>query len=1342
MARRYLFGPVDGAFADQHLHRHRQDGSCLTFHDAPGADLVFRPGDSWQSLCDRLPPDWRPDFVALWLPYARVPAAVWSAPVPLVGLAADANLLWHFYRLRLPSCELVLADAPTVDALTRAGFGQARAANLFGLARAFLEEPWPEAPRNIDVLFVGNTHPAVQRRRLPWLGRLARLADRWRVVIDAGVFGADYRRLLGRARVVFNHSVRGECNQRALEAAAAGALLFQEADNREVGNLFRDRQECVLYTEDNWEELLEHYLGHEGQRAALAAAARARVAPYGFATLWEQHLEMIDREWPAINERVARRPGLRNGEDLLARTWEAIGCGGADSSLARDLAAALAAEPRSAALHNALGVAEALTGDGRAPLTAERSAQAAGHFRRAVACEPGHVLARLNLAEALWGAGRTPEALDQARQALAVLDRAAGRGALPAWSQEAHFPPGFDFFGVEWQRAGWDHAGSPAAEGRAKVALLRWRLHALLAEATGDLAHAYEAALARPDLGLTRTTLDAALARAGRPALGLPHLHAAVTADPFDLTAARVLHRALGEAGDVEGQRRLARDRCLLSKAAPRLVPAEPWFQDAPPLGDELASIIVLCCNEVEYTRHCLESVLRQTRTLYELILVDNGSTDGTPAYLADVQRRPGPERVVVLRNEQNVGFPAGCNQGLAEARGRYVVLLNNDTVVTAGWLDGLVAAVLHEWPSVGMAGAVTNYGRAPQQVPCGYAGLDGVDAFAARRRREFAGQALRVERLTGFCLLARRDVLHRVGGLDEGYGAGFFEDDDLCVRVRQAGFQLLVALDVFVHHFGSRTFTALGIDCARQLDENFARFQAKWGPEHSAGYRLPAAAGPEPGTHSAAPTAPAAAARPRVSLCLIVKNEEDNLPACLASAAGLFDEVIVVDTGSTDRTREVAIGLGARVFDFAWVDDFAAARNESLRHATGDWVFWLDADDRLDEANREKLRALFARLGDEDAAYVMKCLCLPEPGGTTATAVDHVRLFRNRPDLRWEYRVHEQILGAVRRSGGTVRWSDVVIRHTGYQDAALRRRKLERDLRLLRLQDADRPDDPFTLFNLGSVYQELGRPGEAIPLLQRSLERSDPADSIVRKLYALLAHCHRRLGERAAAAAACRAGRRLYPDDAELLFQETDLSAEAGDADGAEACLLRLLHGKEGAHFASVDAGLRGFKARYKLALLYERQGRRAEAEAQWRAALAETPGFLPGWLALGDLLLEQGRWSEAEEVARQLEGEGRSPAEAAVLRARGHLARREFTAARSLLEAAVAAAPQALRPRVALTHVLLQEGTDLTAAEKALRAVLALDPHHEEARHNLEVFRRRHGQAAMPPAAGVETT
>ena len=102
------------------------------------------------------------------------------------------------------------------------------------------------------------------------------------------------------------------------------------------------------------------------------------------------------------------------------------------------------------------------------------------------------------------------------------------------------------------------------------------------------------------------------------------------------------------------------------------------------------------------------------------------------------------------------------------------------------------------------------------------------------------------------------------------------------------------------------------------------------------------------------------------LSACLIVKNEEDNLAACLESIHGIADELIVVNTGSVDRTKEIAAQFGARVFDFPWIDSFAAARNECLKHATGDWIFWLDADDRVDAENRERLREVVGRLRNE----------------------------------------------------------------------------------------------------------------------------------------------------------------------------------------------------------------------------------------------------------------------------------------------------------------------------------------------------------------------------------------
>jgi GT2 family glycosyltransferase/tetratricopeptide (TPR) repeat protein len=747
--------------------------------------------------------------------------------------------------------------------------------------------------------------------------------------------------------------------------------------------------------------------------------------------------------------------------------------------------------------------------------------------------------------------------------------------------------------------------------------------------------------------------------------------------------------------------------------------------RDSPPAG-ALASILILCCNQLEYTRLCLESVLRFTAAPYELVLVDNGSRDGTAAYLEEIARRGVTDRVVLIRNEANRGFAAGCNQAIAEARGGYLALLNNDTIVTDGWLDGLIACVEREGSSVGLAGATSNYANPPQLVAPDYEDLRGLETFALGRRREFAGRALRVERLAGFCLLVRRAVLESVGNLDERFGLGFFDDDDLCVRAREAGFGLRVALDIYVHHFGSRTFAGLGIDCERQLKENFTRFRAKWGPARAAGYYLPWEKPGEPEAASVpAVTVPAEAlTRPRVSLCMIVKNEEANLPACLATAADLVDEVVVVDTGSTDRTRAVAARSGARVFDFPWVDDFAAARNESLRHAGGEWIFWLDADDRLDADNRARLRSVLAGLSDDNIAYVMKCVCRSEQADGSVTVVDHVRLFRNHPDLQWKYRVHEQILPALRRLKTEVRWADVTIEHLGYEDPALRGRKLERDLRLLRLEVAERPDDPFTLFNLGSVYQELSRHAEALPLLKGSLERSHPSDSIVRKLYALVVQCHRRLDQAREALAACQAGRALYPDDMELLFQEGLVLRTLGDTAGAESRFQRLLGAREGEHFASVDPGLRGYKTRHNLAVLYHEEGRVGEAEAQWRAAVAECPGFTPGWLGLGEICLARGSWDALATIVAHLEARATTALDARLLRARGHLKQKEFAPARRLLEEAIAAAPEALRPRVLLSHVLLQEDRDHAAAERALRDILALDPLNAEARHNLAVL------------------
>jgi glycosyltransferase involved in cell wall biosynthesis len=279
-------------------------------------------------------------------------------------------------------------------------------------------------------------------------------------------------------------------------------------------------------------------------------------------------------------------------------------------------------------------------------------------------------------------------------------------------------------------------------------------------------------------------------------------------------------------------------------------------------------------------------------------------------------------------------------------------------------------------------------------------------------------------------------------------------------------------------------------------------------------------------------------AIRPGVSLTMIVKNEEQNIATCLESVHDLVDEIIVVDTGSTDATKSIAASLGARVFDFPWVDDFAAARNESIRHATRQWVFCLDADDRLDEENRARLRALFSQLPAGNVAYLMKLLCYPSP------PVTKVQLFRNDPRVRWKYRCGEQICHAVRESGGELRWSDVVILHTGYHNPTHLSAKAERNLRCYRLENREHPNDPHVLAGIGVQLQNLGQWAEALPYLQESLALSDSTQSCNRYCRAIIAGCHIQLGQIEQALQVCREGLREFPNDADLLEKEQWLTS------------------------------------------------------------------------------------------------------------------------------------------------------------------------------------------------------
>ncbi len=236
----------------------------------------------------------------------------------------------------------------------------------------------------------------------------------------------------------------------------------------------------------------------------------------------------------------------------------------------------------------------------------------------------------------------------------------------------------------------------------------------------------------------------------------------------------------------------------------------------------------------------------------------------------------------------------------------------------------------------------------------------------------------------------------------------------------------------------------------------------------------------------------------------MIVRNEEANLPRCLASVRGLFDEIVVVDTGSVDRTKDIALEFGARVFDFVWIDDFAAARNAALEQATGDYVFWLDADDVIEASEREKLKGLLGELRPaKHETFVLRCVCNTSSNGMIV--VDHPRLFPRLHNVSWEPRIHEVINPALERAGIPMTWTDIRIRHMGYVDPVVHEQKRQRNLMLLQKELADRPDDPFIYYYLGTLSFEREQWQEALGYFILSVAKWGTTQAIACKLRVVL---------------------------------------------------------------------------------------------------------------------------------------------------------------------------------------------------------------------------------------------
>jgi GT2 family glycosyltransferase/glycosyltransferase involved in cell wall biosynthesis/predicted Zn-dependent protease len=779
-----------------------------------------------------------------------------------------------------------------------------------------------------------------------------------------------------------------------------------------------------------------------------------------------------------------------------------------------------------------------------------------------------------------------------------------------------------------------------------------------------------------------------------------------------------------------------------------------------------LTSIIILTWNQLSFTQACLASIAKHTPEPYELIVIDNFSSDGTVAWLRT--QAALDSRIAVIENTVNRGFAAGCNQGISAANGDFILLLNNDTVVTEGWLSGM-REPLERYPDAGIIGPMTNSASGVQVVPSiGYTSLDELDAFATSFRADYRYRIIPQRRVVGFCMLFSRKLVEKVGLLDESFGSGNFEDDDYCLRAELAGYRNLIVGDVFVHHFGGATFTGNQVDYSQAMMKNLLTFKKKWALENleestlrrwlvlsaiekaqslfqqgfiheavenllqkgirsdttcgrpyialaemliSAGRyeealqilpEMPmeverslvneiesvcyAALGEDAASARAAHLATekginrarawnvigtlavrqadvagaeqcfqqSIAADPScgagwfslgmllwgksdqkaawhaiskavllepladegvrifcdmalrlgrmkeaikliseisrtypdcralalvkseilancdnvtealescetflvrfgiddsllrvgcelrrnapafdrcadgeaesISLCMIVKNEENNISRCLASAKPVVHEIIVVDTGSTDRTVEIAELFGAKISSFPWNGNFSDARNSALSKAKGAWILVLDADEVLSAKDFSHIRqAVHESSGKKvtwsvltrnythlhsqgwvanDGAY------LAEERSNGWHPSWKVRLFPNDPDLHFVGGVHEMIEPTAQRFGYQVREASFVVHHYGglADTAAGDRAKKETYYELGKQKLAERPDNLSAIVELAVQAAELELYEEAIKLWNRFLELApDAAVALFNKGFALM---------------------------------------------------------------------------------------------------------------------------------------------------------------------------------------------------------------------------------------------
>ena len=357
------------------------------------------------------------------------------------------------------------------------------------------------------------------------------------------------------------------------------------------------------------------------------------------------------------------------------------------------------------------------------------------------------------------------------------------------------------------------------------------------------------------------------------------------------------------------------------------------------------------------------------------------------------------------------------------------------------------------------------------------------------------------------------------------------------------------------------------------------------------------------------------------LSICMIVKNEERNIERCLQSIHHIADEIIVVDTGSTDNTKVIASKYNAKIYDFQWIDDFSKARNYSIEKAKCDWILILDGDDEFEKRDGSRLLELINR---KDAAdiYIFNTICyVGEKAGNEKILNVNIRLFKNIPELRYQGRIHESVVS--KKTDTKMETAEITVYHYGYLNVYVKEQeKRKRNMRILKKQLEEQPENPYFLFCMGNEYFALGLVEKSLEYFNSSFEKCNKKDIYVPKLLIRIIMAYQLLKDYNKAIFYIDKALSLYPNYTDVEYIRGSIYHSKGIVTKAIKCFKKCLKMSEPPAVLNFIIGVGTYKAHYALGCIYHQMEDYSEALLHYNQALIIKPDYYDAIYSIGGIL------------------------------------------------------------------------------------------------------------------------